>query len=241
MIQRPKWLGGFFGGNLGFLNYEIFTIQHFTRADLKPEAELMAVKWFDYRRLHPLQATYYFVKCYTAAYQDFTRRAVSVDRAPYVRCFSDVDFLTAKEKATVFRLRQLVDRLGMRYDFFLSFAMSWYYRLVGDKGQIYAPRPGHMLKNEELIADAMIAWEELCQVSLQVAKDPYFRVANFIPGNRDQLAHEAFVIDQIKQRQHQRFSLASALYTYDAIRIEEALRQFDGQMVSEALKLVSVS
>lgn len=252
MIQRPKWLGGFYGGNLGFLNYEIFTIQNFARADLKCEAELMTVKWFDYRRLHPLQATYYFVQCYTVAYQDFYRKAIDKDRAPYVRCLSAIDFLEAKERATIFRLRQLVDRLGMRYDFFLRYAMNSHYRMVSqpgrvDKyghkikaGQVYAPRPGHLLNNEELIAGAVLAWEEQCKASLEIARDPYYRVSNF-NGSRDQQAHEAFVIQQIKLRTHPRFALSTALYKYDAVRIEEAIRQFGPGMVHEAINEIQLA
>lgn len=238
MTPRPAWLGNFFGGNLGFLNYEVLTIQHINHKEARVEPELMATKWFDYRRLHPMQATYYFVKCYHDAYRDFFRKAIDSARAPFVRGIKDHDFLNAKEKMTFWRLRQNCDRLGLPYDFFLRFAMSHHHRMIGD-GKVFAPRPNQFVKNEELFADALIAWENHCKATLKVACDPYYRASNYT-GSRDQQAHEAFVIGQIKQRSVPRFSLHAAMYLYDVVRIEEALRQFDQQVVEDAIAQVEV-
>lgn len=236
MIQKPKcrWLGAFYGGSLGFYNYEVLTIQHIPRKELVRETELMSVKWFDYRRLHPMQATYFFMKCYNDAYRELYRKAINSEAAPFVRSTKAHDFLEAKEKLSFWRLRQLCDQMGMRYDFFMTFAMSWFYRMAGKDGKVYAPRPAHILNNEDLIAEVMLAWEEQCKVSLQIARDPYYRVSNFT-GGRNQQAHEAFVIGQIKARRVTRYSLHAALYLYDAVRIEEVLRHFGMRSVVEAL------
>lgn len=235
MTQRPTWLGNFFGGNLGFLNYEILTIQHIAHKELKCETELMATKWFDYRRLHLMQATYYLVKCYNDAYRDFYRQAIDASRAPFVRGIKEFDFLNAKEKMTFWRLRQNCDRVGLPYDFFMRFAMSWHYRIIGaGDGRVYAPRPTFFVKNEELFADAMIAWEDICKATMRVSTDPYYRTSNYT-GSRDQQAHEAFVIGQIKQRAVPHYSLHAAMYIYDVVRIEEALMQFDFHVVQAAI------
>jgi hypothetical protein len=239
MIQHPTWLGNFYGGRFGFLNYEVLTIQNIPHKELKPEAGLMLSKWFDYRKLHPMQATYYFVKCYTDAYRNFCRKAVNFETADYISSIKGKDFLKAREMLSFWRLRQLVDQTGMRYDFFLSFAMSWFYRMVSVDGKVYPPRPAHLLRNEDLIAEVMIAWEEQCSVSLQVARDPYYRVVNFT-GSKNQLAHEAFVIGQAKARRFPEYSLRSLIYEFDAIRIEEALRRFDQRVVLSAIPPVEV-
>lgn len=238
MTPRPTWLGNFFGGNLGFLNYEILTIQHISYKEARIESGLMATKWFDYRRLHPMQATYYFVKCYNDAYRDFYRKAINADAAPFVRGIKDHDFLNAKEKMTFWRLRQNCDRVGLPYDFFLRFGMAKHHRVIGD-GKVYAPRPSMFVKNEELFAEAMIAWEDECAARLRVASDPYYRTSAHV-GSQAQLDHEAFVIRQVKGRQVPRYALHAAMYLYDVIRIEEALRQFDHHIVSDAIKEVSL-
>ena len=129
----------------------------------------------------------------------------------------------------------------MRYDFFLSFSMSWYYRMVGKNGKVYPPRPAHLLNNEELIADAMLAWEEQCdEVSMQFARDSYFRVSNYT-GSKDQQAYERFIIGQIKARRMPQYALHNALYLYDAVRIEEAIRQFGSSIVSLAIDEAKIS
>lgn len=235
-LPRPTWLENFYGANLGFLNYEVLSIQHIPARELAKETELMESKWFDYRRLHPLQATYYFVKCYTDAYRAFCKKAIDHETAPYVRCIKEHDFLKAREKMSFWRLRAACDQVGIRYDFFLTFAMNWFYRFVGQDGKVYPPRPSHFAKNEELFADAVIAWEEQCRVSLQVAKDPYYRISNFA-GRKAQQDHEAFVLRQIGQRAVTRYSLHAALYVYDVVRIEEALRSFESKVVEAAIAL----
>lgn len=239
MTQRPTWLGNFYGGSLGFLNYEVLTIQHIPRKELAVETTLMRTKWFDYRRLHPMQATYFFVKCWTDAYRAFVRRNLDAERAPYMRCVKEVDFLEAKEKLSIWRLRQKLDRLGMRYDFFLMFAMKWFHRFKGADGKIYSPRPSHMSGNDELLSDAILAWEEQCAISMQFARDPYYRVSNF-NGSDAQRAHEAFVIDQIKKRRIPHYSLHAAMYLHDVVRVEEALRHFEERVVRNAIGEVTV-
>jgi hypothetical protein len=236
MTPRPLWLGNFFGGSLDFLNYEVLTIQHIPAKDLAKEPTLMQSKWFDYRRLHPMQATYLFMRRYNDAYRAFHRMAVNADAAPFVRAIKGHDFLEAKEKMSFWRLRQRCDELGMRYEFFLGFAMRWMHRLVGD-GRVLAPRPSMLLNNQELLTDAMLAWEEQCETALQVARDPYFRVSNFM-GHDTQRAHEQFVIEQIKRRKVPHYSLHAAIYLFDAVRVEEALRHFDVSVIDRAIKEV---
>lgn len=236
---KPTWLGHFFGGTLGFLHYEVLTIQHIPLKERKDESALFKSKWFDYRRLHPMQATYFFVKCYNDAYRQFCRMAINAETADFTRGIKGHDYLEAKEKLAFWRLRQLCDRMGMRYDFFLGFAMRHLHKMVSDDGKVYPPRPSMLGKNEELIASAMIAWEEQCGFSMRVAADPHYRIANFY-GSDDQLAHEAFVVGQIKTRQIKRYSLHAALYVFDALRFEEALRQFDQEAVGQAIQEVSL-
>ena len=246
-VQRPKHLGVFKGGNLGKLNYEVFSIQYFSRHELDRDAALNESKWFDYRSMHHLQATYYFVDCYNKAIQRDYAKRIDRDRAPYIRVFGDVDFLSARERAVMYRLRQLVDTMGVPYDFFLNFAMNWNYRIaftegrdkIKGKGKIrgewHLPRPGHLVKNEKMITDAMLAWEDLCAASMQYSKDHYFRVDNWV-GSKSQIAHEAWVIGQIKGRKNPVYSLSNALYISGVVRPEEALRQFDSRTISEAIK-----
>ena len=241
---NPRWLGSFFGADLGFHNYEILTIQHIPRKEHAEESALMRSKWFDYRRLHPMQATYYFAASYSRAYGTFM--AIAVDRdLGNMRGIKGKDFLCSREKLAIWRLRQMCDRFGVRYDFFLRHAMKWYaersmnaaHSVKGVGGRVYAvvpPRPAQMMSNQEMITDVMLAWEEHVAAKLPIADDPFYSVQNFV-GHADQIAYEQSIVAAIRTRPHPRFSVHAALYVHDALRIETALEAFGERTVLEAI------
>jgi hypothetical protein len=228
----PIWLGPFFGSNFGFYNYEILTIQRISPDLWREESALMRTKWFDYRRLHPLQATYYLAHCYNQSYRQLITMCHDRAAGRRMRAFRGSDFLEHRERLSFWRLRQLCDRLGMRYDFLACHAMRWGFK----RGWTRGPRPQHLYTNEDLIADTVIAWQDECAEILQVARDPWFRVENFT-GHADQLEHERFVVGQVARRAS-RHALTAALYAHDAIRVEEAIRAFGAQAVDDALDRV---
>lgn len=231
----PNWLGLFYGRKLSFNDFEVLAIQHIPRTLLKEESGLMQTKWFDYRRLHPMQATYHFMKCYTLAYQEFNRVAVDAEKAPFMRPIKGNDFISGREKLAFWKLRQMVDKLGIPYPYFLARAMRWYVEECFRRQSLYAPRPGHITTNEELIVTIMMDWEEDCLIRLKIPADDWFRTSNFV-GNEHQLAYEKFILEQINNRQHKRFSLSSAIYKYQVLRVEMALIKFGGKLVSDAIK-----
>jgi hypothetical protein len=231
----PKWCGSFFGSDFSFRDCEILTIQHIPAKLLKLEVELMNKKWFDYRRMHPLYATNYFMECYKMAYREFTRIAVDSDRADFVKPIKGDDFLNAREKLSIWRLRQLVDSLGIRYDFFLTECMLWYTEECFRRQSLYPPRPGQMGDNEEMIVAVMMRWEEECATRLQLSKDTWYKCYRW-HGDAHQKAYENFIVAQIRNRQHKRFTLCASMYEHNALRIETARIQFGDDLVDEAMK-----
>ena len=59
----PTWLGSFYGSDFSYDDYERITINKFWQLT-RGTSNAMKSRWFDYQRLHPLQATYYFFDCY---------------------------------------------------------------------------------------------------------------------------------------------------------------------------------
>lgn len=229
-VSRPaEWLGYFFGHDLTFIDAELLMYRHISDALIKKEAELMRTKWFDYRRMHPTKATYLLAHSYNKAYQDCM--VVMRDRSgAFMRGFKGMDFLDSKEKLAFWRLRQTIDGLGIRYDFFLRHAMNWHI----EAGWIRPPRPSHINANADMITDVMMAWEEECAARIQFAKDPRYKTYNYF-GHMDQIAWEDWLIAQIKQRRHPQYALHAALYLEDTLRIERALQEFEHRVVSEAI------
>lgn len=229
-IPRPAdWLGYFYGHELTFLDAELLMLRHVPDSLIKKEAELMRVKWFDYRRLHPTKATYLLAHTYNKAYQNCM--TVMRDRSgAFMRGFKGMDFFDSKEKLSFWRLRQLIDSLGIRYDFFLRHAMNEHI----SAGWIRPPRPSQVGSNPDFVTNIMMAWEEECAARLQFAKDPRYKARNFF-GHADQLAWETWLVEQIKTRRHPQYGLHAALYIEDALRIEKALEAFDGRVVEAAI------
>lgn len=227
--RLTEWFGYFYGHDLGLLHAELLAIQHIPAALLKKEAALYRTKWFDYRRMHPTKATYLLAQCYNRAYQDCM--SVMRDRSgKFMRGFKGMDYMESRERLSFWRLRQLIDSLGIRYDFFLRHAMNWHI----DAGWLQPPRPSHLGSNQDMITDVMMAWEEECAARIQFPKDTRYKVANFF-GHVDQLDWETFLVAQIKTRRHPQYALHSALYIEQTLRIEKAVQEFDERVVQSAI------
>ena len=227
--KPTEWFGYFFGHDLGLLHAELLAIQHITPKLLKEEAALYRTKWFDYRRIHPTKATYLLAHCYNRAYQDCM--VVMRDRSgKFMRGFKGMDFMESREKLSFWRLRQRIDSLGIRYEFFLRKAMDWHV----SAGWLQPPRPSHLSTNEDMITDVMMAWEEECAARIQYPQDTRYKVENFF-GHIDQLDWEAFVIAQIKNRRHPHYALHGAIYDQKVLRIERALQDFDERVIHSAI------
>lgn len=228
--QTPAdWLGYFYGHDLSFLHAETLAIQNINPTLLKKEAELMGSKWFDYRKMHPTKATYYLASEYNKAYGNAICVMKDGERGKYMKGFKGLDFMSTKEKLSFWRLRQKIDQLGIRYDFYLRFVMNH----CIEQGWRQPPRPAMMGSNDEVVLEALVAWEEECRNRIQFSKDPRYKVANFF-GHSDQVAYEKFIIQQIQSRRHPHFSLKAAMYDEDAVRIEQAILHFDEDIILRA-------
>lgn len=225
----PKeWLDYFFGHDLDRNHAELLALQYVPTALMRQEAELYRKKWFDYRRLHPTVATYYFASCYSKAYGDAMK--VMKDRSgQYMKGFKGLDFIESRERLSFWRLRQGVDKLGIRYEFFLRKAMHWYI----EAGWLQPPRPSHLLNSPEMIVEVMMAWEQECEARMQWPKDPTYKASSWC-GSIDQVAWEAWCVDQIRKRRHPQYALHAALYIEHALRIEAAIQNFETRVIEAA-------
>ncbi|MCY1546558.1 hypothetical protein D9M68_825590 [compost metagenome] len=174
--------------------------------------------------MHPTIATYLLAQAYNDAYRMFMREAVDVGRQ-HMNGFKGKDFIQTREYASFWRLRQLIDGYGIRYDFFMLTAMKWFFR----RNYRQPPRPQHIYSNSELIVDVTGAWVVELRNKLQFAKLPSFRTENFTAATH-QIAYERFLLDQIGQRRNPAFGLYSAIYRERVLRLEAAASRFSQHM-----------
>jgi hypothetical protein len=227
--RYSDWFGYFFGHDLDFLHAELLALQHIDDGLLKKEAELFRTKWFDYRRMHPTKATYLLAHEYNKAY-GYCMGIMKDAGMRFMKGFKGMDCMKAYEKKSFWRLRQLIDGLGIRYDFFLHEAMKWYIA----NGYRQPPRPSHIGANADLITDIMLRWEEECAGRIQWPKDTRYKAKNFI-GHVDQLDWELWLVGQINQRRHPQYALSTALYIEGSLRIEAAIQHFPERVVDQAI------
>jgi hypothetical protein len=233
--EHLAWLPSFFNDNLAFDHYEILTVNKVPLKDRKKESELMASKWFDYRLMHPMMATYYFYHLYVQEFQAFLAKTVNRDTATFIFPFKGearFDFLKAREALSIWRLRQQADLLGIRYEFFLKTAFNKMYRMIAN-GRVVPPRPA-MFNKVEFLSEIHIEWEAMCKAVIQFACSPYFTVSCF-ENSLMQLDYESYMVRQVWSRRIPYYSLSACLHKYEAIRIERAFKEFDPQTIQLAI------
>lgn len=221
-----------FGSELTREELEAATVQHIDPVLLVDEAHLYQVKWFDYRPMHPAAATYLMVHHYNIAYGDFLRRAVD-HKQGYVKAISGKDFMLHKERNSLWRLRQAIDRTGTPYDFFMRCCMNWHIHEGFGKGVQHPPRPAHILDRDDMFLAVSNAWTRERRSRLRFAEHPHFLVENWC-SSAAQRDYESYLVRSIGQREHKQYSLQSALYEFGHLRIEAAIQHFSVDAVTQA-------
>lgn len=222
----------YFGAQTSHEHCEVLAIQHIDRRVLALEVGLYEKKWFDYRLLHPVQATYLMTHHYNRAFGNFIGVALDTKRR-FTAAFKGKDIMAHREKLSFWKLRQKIDELGMRYEFFLREAMKWHLARGWGKGSLNPPRPCHLTGNDEMILDICNAWSAECKAKIQYARDPAFHASAFT-GSAAQLAYEQFLVAQIAQRRNPMYALHAALYVLDVLRVETAIEHFGAETVAQA-------
>lgn len=200
------------GSHPSYSNYKKFEDMGFI------ETELFRKKWFDYRFMHPIQATYYFVHCYEQGHRAAFKRHISRDRAEFIKVMKKSDLFENEPRFVngVFAARQYADAIGAPYDFFIEAAMR--HRLAYWK-QKYLPQPSHLYADwvcEKVFSE----WEDCKRHRVYHAENRVYRASNY-DGSRDQNEHRDFLVETALTRADPAPLLASfvdkELLTFDWI------------------------
>lgn len=192
------------------------------------EAELMQKRWFDYRDLLPAQATELFANTYVEIYRDMYGAFIDIRDAEEIKPLTGVDLFESPDLLPFWRARQAADSLGCKYDFYLRFAFK---RFV-ERGWRYFPRP-NQLYGEELVLDIADSWEEAKRCMLYLAKSYRFDPAGYF-GHPDQDAYHAYLVEQIKAREHQHMLLARLVFKEGVLPLERAQNEFSADVLKRA-------
>ena len=220
----PTWLGSFYGSSFTFEEYEVRTINNFYTL-CGTQSNCLENRWFDYARLHPLQATYYFVECYRRISNQFAKKYFALETSGV----KYQDFLDSRERNSFWNMRSFCDINGYSYPWFIYSVME--YLLESGKFKNRLPRPQHLLSDiDEGIVALKQCWNAHIGGDVLVTSfDPYFYVSNW-EGSSVQQKYEDFLVKQINSRPVKRFVLATLLYQKQHLRFERGLQEFPDYM-----------
>jgi hypothetical protein len=227
----------YFGDSLTQDDYDRIALLRIPPAYRELEAQLVTLKWFDYRGIHPVKATYLLAHLFVRAIRDIHAKTKDYLEAKTLVVLDHEDiFNPGATKMPLdlpfWRARQEFDRVGVRYDFALNFVMN---RAAARGWHVY-PRP-NQLYSEETVMDVKAAWEKHRLAVFQVAKDPRFELEKF-SGHPDQLAYQQWLISECKRREHPSAAL-SFCFRAKHLNADLALPAFGDLAVREALRFAA--
>lgn len=190
-------VGEFFGQDLSDREAEILQIERFGgnervfKKHFKKELRLYQTKWFDYRVLHPVVATYLYAAEYRRLYKKYFSMTVDCEKAKYVRGFSGNDAWKIKNAKGFTTGRQQADSMGIPYWFYISKAYESLYQKKWQRVPIHT----HLYSDYviDFIGDA---WAKFTKETLVVADLEFFRDQENQERPEFQ-AHQQWLLDRV--------------------------------------------
>lgn len=181
--------------------YDALTVECIPERYWRGESKLYKSKWWDYRPMHPMKATYHFVEAYKSAYKRaFSRRADS-EAARFLKVFAHDDFLegAASTRTALWLARQAADEIGCPYDFFCARAMHYAER----RDWAMLPRPQAMYSTKPMYESDMTirqhvekCWIQKCKDEVMYSRDDFYHFDSFV-NNAHQREHQRFLVERL--------------------------------------------
>jgi hypothetical protein len=232
MADGSDLFGSFYGHDFSSEECDRRGLLYIDSKLFRGEPELINKRWFDYRFMHPIKATYLFAFYYRNAYRKFFKQTADIREAKQKGGFRGIDCLTQNKQTAhgFLRARQHADRLGIPYDFYVFEAM----RLAISKLWQKPPRPAH-LYSDEFSTAIQIAWDEELSVCVRLPIHGFYRT----PGAHIFKAQfKQWLAGQILARSAPEFMLAYAVERDRMLSWFEAEAIFDPGLVARAKRLL---
>lgn len=182
----------FFGAGLDREVYDELAFRSISKKWLDNEVALFGTKWFDYRHMHPAEATYLYAHHLNQAFKNIWTKTISSKVGPDVKILKGEDLFKDNTKlkiAGVWHGRQVADVLGMPYDLFTQLAYYhatrfWQQKRLPNVSQLYSDRVVEMVSRD---------WTDRQGGALYVAEEPIYRNERY-RGTAAQDAHHEWLM-----------------------------------------------
>jgi len=208
---------------------DALAISHVPVNLLAEEADLFQTKHWDYRFLHPTQATQLFAHCYAQAKKHAVERRTDIwvgRNMKGIKAESVFD-LTRQSITGFWKGRQMADRLGIPYDFYCEYAMLFADVARWDNlptpVQTYSMNvPEHLRTTDYAVSMVQFIgsrWNDRCANQNVYATHPAYLSENYSGGSA-QNAYLNYLSDKIRESSFPAAVLACVL---DKKQIDERL------------------
>lgn len=202
----------------------------------KDDTYLFTLKWFDYRFMHSVHATYLFADAYRTAYREAFKVNFDHERGEYVSGLKGQDIFDFTKKRTndmtgFVRARQYADMMGMPYIEYTRIAVDWAMR----RTRKFLPRPCH-LYNFSLLTAIQETWRDRKAGKIYVATDPLFKNEAY-QSLQHQDAHHEWLLQQAALRANADHYLARMLYDEDVLLESKVAARFGAETIDRCRSL----
>lgn len=184
---------------------------------LADEALLFQTKHWDYRFMHPVEATQRYTQAYKAAYKRATARRLDVYIGRNVKGVKKDQFweLTASEITSLWKGRQMADRMGCDYDFYCEHVMQFaskalYARLPRPQGCYAHKSPASVEGMPTMIEFIGMSWAERSKTQTIYATHEGYQIANYCGGHEQNL-YLNYLVQRVRHSNLPEGALASAI------------------------------
>ena len=207
---------------------------HVRKDWFKHEGALFTSKWFDYRFLNPVQATYLYAHEFVKVYRRVYRSTIDHTRAEFVRPLKADDLFEcpSHQISAVWRGRQVADALGMPYDVYLDLAIEgalkyWDRAHLPKASQLYSDR----------VCDFVIdQWVRRQEAVLYYSHHKAYRMQFYI-GTSTQNDHHEWLLEQVAKRGPAAFNLINDAVDNDLLPLSKIKLRFGEELAERILNV----
>lgn len=224
----------YFGDDLTVDRYDELALFKINEKVLAGESELFQSKWFDYRHLHPTQATYLFAAHFTAEYRKMYQKIRDCERGKYITGSKGKDAMDKGTTLGFWKGRQAADKIGMPYGLYIGSAMRF---LVGVNTWQRIPNPTQLYSDK--VKEFMTTeWVNLLNYDIITPETAHLSDDNaFCIQCKHDI--ERWLLERIVERKNPHYSLAHFMFEKKLISAETALRYVSSELIERARRFHS--
>lgn len=218
-------------GGLSDTQLDVLTINTIPAEKRREEPQLYATKWWDYKWLHPMDATIRLSLAYEQAHREtWIKRGETVVANKLPRHANPYAVSTEKMRLGFWQARRAADTLGIPYLFFCRAALDASEEM--DWKEIARPNE---LTNSALQVRVLEKWLEYQEAAIPRPENSLYLAVNY-KGHPYQDEFQAWLCKKIRARKRWELALESYLTTAPFLTVEHARAEFGDVVLHRILR-----